>query len=764
MRNLALVTPRGGPGCRVMGRAGLCSLVVASGRLVGGGLLVRRPHREVGAVVAASVRRLATDSTDAALIRNIGISAHIDSGKTTLTERILFYTGRIDSIHEVRGKDGVGATMDSMDLEREKGITIQSAATFCQWGDASVNIIDTPGHVDFTVEVERALRVLDGAVMVLCGVGGVQSQSLTVDRQMRRYAVPRISFINKLDRVGSNPVGVVGQIRTKLRQPCELVQLPIGVEDELHGLVDVVTMEACYFDGEHGETVRVDEIPSELRDSAETQRAQLVEAVADFDEELAELFLADEVIDAPTLKAAIRRATLSLEFSPVFLGSALKNFGIQTLLDGVVDYLPQPEEVSNVALKINEDEEPVELNTHNVDTKEFVALAFKLEETRFGQLTYIRAYQGSLRKGAQFMNVNSGSKKERVPRLVRMHANEMEDIAEVKAGEIAAVFGVDCNSGDTFTTGLKYTMTSMFVPPAVVSLAINLGKGTGKNDKLATALGRFQKEDPTFRVGYDSESEQTLIRGMGELHLEIYVERLKREYGLDVEVGAPQVNFREAITQEADFDYLHKKQTGGSGQYGRVVGRLEPLPPDHPEKSEFANHLVGNAIPPEFVAAIQKGFEEAVAEGPLVGAPIEGVRMVITDGKSHEVDSSEIAFRTASMMAFRQGMAKAEAIILEPIMQLSIEVPSEFQGNVVGDLNKRKGMITSTATENDFTQVEAEVPLKDMFGYANDIRSMTQGKGDFSMEYKAHQPVPAHLQDEMIEEIRRRKQEREANN
>eukprot|EP01052_Picozoa_sp_SAG31_P003404 SAG31_NODE_130_length_23424_cov_45.648802_16_plen_734_part_00 len=707
-------------------------------------------------------RTLSSEARPISSLRNIGISAHIDSGKTTLTERILFYTGRIGSIHEVRGKDGVGAKMDSMELEREKGITIQSAATYCTWGDHNINIIDTPGHVDFTIEVERSLRVLDGAVMVLCSVGGVQSQSLTVDRQMRRYSVPRISFINKLDRVGASPSGVTEQIRTKLRQPCAMTQIPIGAEDSLTGLVDLVRMRALYFEGAQGQSVREEHIPDHLQEEADLMRDQLISTVSEFDDELADKYLEEEEITERDLKAAIRRSTLSLAFSPVLLGSALKNFGIQPLLDAVVDYLPQPGEVENVALNVDNSECEVVLDPNMFNADDFVGLAFKLEDGRFGQLTYVRVYQGSLKKGDSITNVSQGIKKVRVPRLIRMHSDDKEEIDEIRSGEIAAFFGLECNSGDTFTKRLPYTMTSMFVPPAVVSLAIEMSKKGENSDKLSAALARFQKEDPTFRVGYNEESEQTVISGMGELHLDIYLERLKREYGLGVASGAPQVNYRETITQAADFDYLHKKQSGGSGQYGRVIGRLEPLPPDSAVKTEFVNNLVGNAIPPEFVAAIQKGFEDSVAKGPLTGSPIEGVRMVVTDGKSHEVDSSEMAFRTASALAFQQGMGKAGGIILEPLMNVAVQVPAEFQGNVVGEMNKRKGIITATETANEMTVIESEVPLNNMFGYANDLRSMTQGKGDFSMEYKTHSPVPQHLQEDVIEELKRKKMVRAA--
>ncbi|KAK9733138.1 hypothetical protein RND81_04G046100 [Saponaria officinalis] len=500
-----------------------------------------------------------------AKVRNIGISAHIDSGKTTLTERVLYYTGRIHEIHEVRGRDGVGAKMDSMDLEREKGITIQSAATYCTWKDYQVNIIDTPGHVDFTIEVERALCVLDGAVLVLCSVGGVQSQSITVDRKMRRYEVPRLAFINKLDRMGADP----WKARSKLRHHSAAVQVPIGLEDDFQGLVDLVKQKAYYFHGPMGENIVTDEVPTNMETLVAEKRHELIEVVSEVDDKLAELFLADEPISSSDLEDAIRRVTVARKFVPVFMGSAFKNKGVQSLLDGVLDYLPCPTEVTNYALDQNNDEEKVMLS--GSPTGPLVALAFKLEEGRFGQLTYLRIYEGVIKKGDFIHNINTG-KKFKVPRLVRMHSNEMEDIQEAHAGQIVAVFGVDCSSGDTFTDGsVKYTMTSMNVPESVMSLAVSpVSKDSG--GQFSKALNRFQREDPTFRVGLDPESGQTIISGMGELHLAIYVERIRREYKVDAQTGKPRVNFREAITQRADFDYLHKKQSGGQGQYGRVCG------------------------------------------------------------------------------------------------------------------------------------------------------------------------------------------------
>ncbi|KAJ7950864.1 Elongation factor G, mitochondrial [Quillaja saponaria] len=680
-------------------------------------------------------------------VRNIGISAHIDSGKTTLTERVLYYTGKIHEIHEVRGRDGVGAKMDSMDLEREKGITIQSAATYCTWNGYQINIIDTPGHVDFTIEVERALRVLDGAILVLCSVGGVQSQSITVDRQMRRYEVPRLAFINKLDRMGADPWKVLNQARSKLRHHSAAVQVPIGLEEDFKGLIDLVQSKAYYFHGASGEKVVAEEVPPDMEAFVSEKRRELVEMVSEVDDKLAEAFLSDEPISPADLEGAIRRATIARKFVPVFMGSAFKNKGVQPLLDGVLNYLPCPTEVSNHALDQTKSEEKVVLD--GSPDGPLVALAFKLEEGRFGQLTYLRIYEGIIRKGDFIINVNTG-KKIKVPRLVRMHSNEMEDIQEAHAGQIVAVFGVDCASGDTFTDGsVRYTMTSMNVPEPVMSLAVQpVSKDSG--GQFSKALNRFQREDPTFRVGLDPESGQTIISGMGELHLDIYVERIRREYKVDATVGKPRVNFRETVTQRAEFDYLHKKQTGGQGQYGRVIGYIEPLPEGSPTKFEFENMIVGQAIPSNFVPAIEKGFKEAANSGSLIGHPVEHLRIVITDGAAHAVDSSELAFKLASIYAFRQCYAAAKPVILEPVMLVELKVPTEFQGAVAGDINKRKGVIVGNDQEGDDSVITAHVPLNNMFGYSTALRSMTQGKGEFTMEYKEHSPVSHDVQTQLV--------------
>ncbi|KAI0247542.1 P-loop containing nucleoside triphosphate hydrolase protein [Lactifluus subvellereus] len=698
--------------------------------------------------------------------RNIGVSAHIDSGKTTLTERILYYTGRIRDIHEVRGKDNVGAKMDSMELEREKGITIQSAATFCDWDAKSpatgeqekyaINIIDTPGHVDFTIEVERALRVLDGAVLVLCAVSGVQSQTITVDRQMRRYNVPRLSFINKMDRPGANPWRVINQIRTKLRIPAAAVQIPIGVEDQLEGVVDLVRWKAIYNKGTKGvEVVESDEIPVSVLDLATKKRTELIEQLAEVDDEIAELFLNDAHPSNSQLAAAIRRATVSLKFSPVFLGSAIKNTAVQPLLDGVCAYLASPAENEIVAHDTAQPASAPPVELVPAAAAPLVALAFKLEEGRFGQLTYMRVYQGSLKKG-QFIFHGRSGKRIKVPKLVRMHSNEMEDINEIGPGEICAIFGVECASGDTFTDGTStYSMTSMFVPDPVISLAIKpIGTET---PNFSRALNRFQKEDPTFRVHVDHESKETIISGMGELHLEIYVERMKREYGVACTTGRPQVAFRETVTDRAEFAYTHKKQTGGAGQYARVIGHIEPMEIDAESGKDtaFESVVMGGNVPSNYIPAVEKGFYEALQKGTLSGNPISGVRMVLRDGAFHAVDSSELAFRLAAIGAFREAYLKTKPVILEPIMTVEVVAPVEFQSAVIGGLNARRGtIIDSEVREDEFTAV-AEVALNDMFGYSSQLRGATQGKGEFSMEYKNHMPVLPNVQVELQEAYRK---------
>lgn len=682
-----------------------------------------------------------------ARVRNIGISAHIDSGKTTLTERVLFYAGRIHKIHEVRGKDGVGAKMDSMELEREKGITIQSAATQVQWKDTTINIIDTPGHVDFTIEVERALRVLDGAILVLCGVAGVQSQSITVDRQMRRYNVPRLAFVNKLDRQGANPFRVCEGIREKLRLNATLVQIPIGLEDKLEGIIDLVEMKAYQFHGDNGETVVAVDIPADYMENAKKYRHDLVGVVADFDEEVGEKFLLEQEVSPQALHRAIRNGVISLKFVPVFCGTAFKNKGVQLLLEGVERYLPAPNEVKNFALNLDDNEARFDLRTD--DDLPLVALAFKLEDGRFGQLTYMRIYQGILRKGDFIVN-SANQKKVKVPRVVRMHSDEMAELEEAHAGDIVALFGVDCSSGDTFTDGkINCAMSSMHVPDPVISLAV-APKDKNAASNFTKALLKFRREDPTFRVHRDEESNETIISGMGELHLEVYIERMKREFACEVLAGKPQVAFRETITTPAHFEYTHKKQTGGAGQFAKVVGTMTPLPIGSEKAYEFENKVVGGRIPKEYIPAVNKGFEEAILKGTLIGYPIVGVKMTLTDGSYHDVDSSEMAFRICAIAAFRQVYPEAVPVALEPLMKLETSAPEEFQGTVMGQINQRRGMIQGTTTHEAYVTIEAEVPLTEMFGYSTDLRSATQGKGEFTMEFSRYAPMPRTIQEDLV--------------
>ena len=700
---------------------------------------------------------------DLSKVRNIGISAHIDSGKTTLTERILFYTDKIHQIHEVKGKDGVGATMDSMDLERERGITIQSAATYCTWLgtpqwraegnlEHTINIIDTPGHVDFTIEVERSLRVLDGAILVLCGVAGVQSQSLTVDRQMRRYNVPRMAFINKLDRAGANPFRVTKQLREKLGHNAVMMQLPIGLEDQHEGVVDLVKMKAYYFRGERGKDVVEEEIPANMLAQAQEHREMLLDAASMFSDELTEAML-EENVTPELIRAAVRKACIARQITPVFMGSAYKDKAVQKLLDGVCDYLPAPFEVDNVALDQDMNEKPVK--TDSTDPKKpFIGLAFKLTESKYGQLTYLRIYQGTLKKG-DFIHNATSKQKVKVGRLVRMHSDNMEDIEETSAGDIVALFGVDCRSGDTFTDGsINVTMTSIFVPDAVIHYTITPKKSEYANN-LSKALARFSKEDPTFRVGSDPETGETIISGMGELHLEVYIERMKREYNAEVVPSPPRVAYRETLTQRADYNYTHKKQTGGSGQYGKIGGYLEP----GEQPFEFVDDVVGGSVPREFIPSVEKGFRSMIAKGLLIGVPVSNVRVVLNDGASHAVDSSDIAFQEAARGAWRSVYHAAKPVILEPIMKVELEGPAEFHGAMVGTIMQRRGIIVGSTEEDGFSRVEAEIPLAEMFGYSTVLRSATQGKAEFSMEFAKYEKAPNNVSEELIKKFEQEKRD-----
>ncbi|XP_055332891.1 elongation factor G, mitochondrial-like [Paramacrobiotus metropolitanus] len=691
-------------------------------------------------------------------IRNMGISAHIDSGKTTLSERILYYTGRIEEMHEVKGKDQVGAVMDSMELERQRGITIKSAATYTEWNGKNINFIDTPGHVDFTVEVERALRVLDGAILVLCAVGGVQSQTLTVNRQMARYHVPTIGFINKLDRLSADPKRVLMLMREKLHHNAAFIQLPIGLESKFSGIVDLINERAIYFDGENGETVRYDAIPKDMLAEVKDRRQELIEHVSNADETLGNLFLEEKTPTVQDLMAGIRRACLKREFTPVLVGSALKNKGVQPLLDAVIDFLPNPAERENYGLlETTKGAEPehVPLNPARDDLHPFLGLAFKIDVTRYGQLTYIRVYQGCMRRGDFVWNARTG-KKVKVGRLVRMHSADMEDVTEVYAGDICALFGVDCASGDTFVTQHDYrvSMESMHIPEPVISMSLT-AKDSTVTENFSKAINRFTKEDPTFRVHYDGEMKEMICQGMGELHLEIYAQRMEREYNTPVILGKPKVAFRETLTAPVQFDYLHKRQSGGAGQYGRVIGTLEPLEPARNLEVLFKDLTVGTNLPKPFIPAVEKGFRHACEKGPLMGAKASGIRFVVKDGAHHIVDSNEIAFMLAAQGAMEDCYEQGKWQILEPIMTVEVNAPIEFQGQVTAQLQRRQGMVTGTDSAHDWFSVFVEIPLNEMFGYSSELRGATQGKGEFTMEYCRYSPCLPATQEALIQQYQK---------
>ena len=612
--------------------------------------------------------------------------------------------------------------------------------------------------------MERALRVLDGGVLVLCGVAGVQSQSLTVDRQMKRYNVPRLAFINKLDRQGCNPDKVVEQLRNQLKLNAAAVQIPMGLENQHEGVVDLIEEKAYVFDGDRGEVVKEVPVPEDLKELMVEKKALLLERLSDADDEIAELFLMEETPDAETFKAAIRRQVIACNFVPVFMGAAFKNKGVQPLLDGVVSYLPAPIEKANYALDRTKNEEPVQVTGKDEDP--LLALAFKLDETKFGQLTYMRVYQGMLKKGKSITNVNDG-KKIKLSRIVRMHSDDMEEITEAGAGEVVAMFGIDCKSMDTFSDGdTNLAMSTMFVPEPVMSLSIK-AKDNAKQAHFAKALNKFTKEDPTLRIKYDSDTKETVLSGMGELHLEVYVERMSREYNVECVTGKPNVNYKETIGQQVRFDFLHKKQTGGAGQYAKVIGYIEPMTAEDRVEAEsvnvFENQCVGMNIPPEYYTSCEKGANDAFSEGPLVGCEMERVKVVLQDGASHAVDSSDMAFRTCMANAVRDTMRKASPSVLEPVMTVEVESPSEFQGDVIAGLNRRMGMIQNSGMNDDGSgiKVTAEVPLANMFGYSTELRSQTQGKGEFTMEYLKHIQVPRNTQDELMKKYQ---EEKEAEN
>lgn len=676
-------------------------------------------------------------------IRNIGISAHIDSGKTTLAERILYYCNKIYRIGEVRGKDGVGATMDFMELEKERGITIASAATNVRWKGYDLNIIDTPGHVDFTIEVENALRVLDGAILVLCGVSGVQSQSITVDRQLKRYKVPHIAFINKLDRTGADPEKVRDQLIDKLDHNAVLMQIPIGLEEKFEGIIDLISRRARFFTGPKGEQVKETEIPEEYKAKTEEMRETMIDAAAMFSDELAEAFLEGSETDEMIIEA-VRKATIAMELTPVFIGSAFKNKGVQLLLDAVVCYLPNPREGVNIAHDKDDNMRNIRLIS---DPKlPTVALAFKLENQQYGQLTYLRIYQGAIAKGTDLLNARTGNKI-KVGRLVKMHADNMEDITSAKAGDIVALFGVDCALGDTFNGGnLNYTMRESFVPKPIISLALGVNDSTDQ-DKLSKALSRFTKEDPTFKANVNDETNETIVHGMGELHLNIYIERIRREYGVNLEVREPQVSYRETLTKAVEFDYIHKKQTGGRGQYARIKGILT-----HSGKDEniFMDKVRGGNIPSQYMPGCEKGFLASLEKGDLAGFPVVGVKMTLDDGDFHAVDSSQLAFEIATRSAFKENYRKAKPIILEPVMKVSVETPSEFRGNIMAIINQNRGLVLDTVIDAHFTRIDSEMPLSETFGLATQFRSVTQGKADFTMEFSEYKALPKNLEEELL--------------
>ncbi|MDY0169337.1 MAG: elongation factor G [Thermoguttaceae bacterium] len=682
-------------------------------------------------------------------LRNIGISAHIDSGKTTLSERVLFYAGRIHRMGEIRGD---GATMDHMELERERGITITSAATTVQWGDWRVNLIDTPGHVDFTIEVERSLRVLDGAVLLLCAVGGVQAQSITIDRQMRRYGIPRLAFINKMDRTGADPVRVVDQLRKRLGCEALPLQLPIGKETGFEGMVDLVTQEAVYFDGASGENVRREPVPAAMAAEVAHARQHLLEALSMFSDELMELLLSEEPIPEALVHRIIREATLAQQITPVLMGTAYRNKGVQPLLDAVVRYLPSPLDCQTTARDAKEPARELILEART--DRPAVAMAFKIVEDPHGTLTFMRIYQGKLCKGESYYNQRSG-RKERIGRLVRMHADQREEIAEAAAGDIVAVMGIDAASGDTYATERdSVLLQNMFVPEPVIQMAIAPLDREGAT-RLAKALQRFRNEDPTLRITNDEETGETLIAGMGELHLEVYVQRIRREYRVEVEVGAPKVSYREAPTRNAKFDVRHRKQTGGSGQYAHIVGRFEVLPEDAAETFLFEDHVTGGRIPKQYIPAVEKGIRSQLRKGPVAGYPVVGLAVHLDDGSYHEVDSSDMAFTTCAQTTMRENFARTSPVLLEPVMKIEIECPSAFQGTVVGDLTARRGIVMGAEVIGPEARIEGEVPLAETFGYSTSLRSMTQGQGTFTLEFARYNRLPLSLEREIIEARRK---------
>lgn len=678
------------------------------------------------------------------MVRNIGIAAHIDAGKTTTSERILFFTGLSHKLGEVH--DGA-ATMDWMEQEKERGITITSAATTAYWKEHQINLIDTPGHVDFTIEVERSMRVLDGAVSVFCSVGGVQPQSETVWRQANKYGVPRIVFVNKMDRIGANFFNVEEQIKNRLKANPVPIQIPIGAEDNFKGVIDLVRMKAYVWEDESKPTTYVEkEIPAELVEKANEYRNKLVEAVSETDDSLMEKFFSGEELTEEEIKKGIKAGCLRMTMTPMLCGTAFKNKGIQPLLDAVVDYLPAPDEIE--AIK-GQYEDGQEVLVESTDNGEFAALAFKIMTDPFvGQLTFIRVYRGELESGSYAYNTVQ-SNKERIGRLLKMHSNKREEIKVLHAGEIGAVVGLkNTLTGDTLASEKdKVILEKMDFPEPVISVAVE-PKTKADQEKMALALQKLAQEDPSFRVGTDEESGQTIISGMGELHLEIIVDRMLREFKVDAEVGQPQVAYRETIRKTVEQEYKYAKQSGGRGQYGHVFLRLEPLEPG--SGYEFVNDIKGGVVPKEYIPAVDKGCKEALQNGVLAGYPVEDVKVTLFDGSYHEVDSSEMAFKLAASMGFKEGARKAGAVILEPMMKVEVETPEDYMGDVIGDLNKRRGQISSMDERSGNKIVTAFCPLAEMFGYSTDLRSQTQGRATYSMEFDHYEEVPKNVSEEII--------------
>ena len=676
-------------------------------------------------------------------LRNVGISAHIDSGKTTLTERMLFYGGRIHKMREVRGGDG-GATMDFDPIEKRRGITIASAVTRVDWNNHAINIIDTPGHVDFTIEVERSLRVLDGAVLVLCASRGVQSQSLTVDRQMKRYNVPRIAFINKMDRLGANPEAVVESMKKRLNDNTVPIQFPMGREDAFVGVIDLITMEAVINDGEFGEKVRRGPVPTEYQSAANSARAIMLESLAMLDDELMKALMAGESPPVELIQDVIRKNTIELKMTPVLFGTAMKNKGVQEVLDAINAYLPSPIEREVIAHDITEREVQLECDSD----LPVVAMVFKTVVEKFGQLTFMRVYQGSLAKGETLVNVRTG-KPIRFGRLVRVHAGQREDLDVAVAGDIIGVVGIDCYSGDTFAKrGFDARLETFVVADPVIELSI-APKKREDADKLAAALGRFVREDPTFSVSTASDCGETLIAGMGQLHLQVYVERIEEDFDCLCIVGTPSVAYQERPSRVVDFEHQYKKMTGGPGQFAHIVGRLEPATGD--EAYSFEHSIVGGRIEQRYIPAVSKGFEEALQGGPLGGFPVSGVAMTLADGKQHEKDSSEIAFRNCAAQAMKNAiLPRAGLRLWEPVMELEIEIPESFIGPVSGHLNRKRGIVTDSTVKDEMSIMIATVPLAELFDYSNELRSMTQGTGTFSMTPAGYKMVPTDVEEKVL--------------